>query len=412
MGLLKYLFLILILIFPLGEVARIQLGNNIAVTVNDIFLIVVAGVWIFLKVRNKKKELNKNFLKPFLIFIALCVLSLIVNLGLLSFVQLSVAFLYLLRWILYILLFFITSDFDLNFKKKIPQFLIIAGTITVILGYVQYFFYPNLRNLYYLGWDDHLYRMFSTFLDPNFAGAFFVLNFILVTKFFIDYLRSKNYRFSLLFFVLSTLSLGSIFLTFSRSAFLMLIGSSFVLLILEKKLKWIVLLLIISLVVFTASSKNFYIENLNLFRIASSEARLESVNNALKIIKDKPLTGVGFNAYRYAQVRYGFRNIEGSSLSHADAGTDNSFLFILATTGVFGFLAFLYLLFKILSVSLKESKKEKSSLNKTISIIIFSALIGIIINSFFINSLFYVFVMEWMLILLGVGSLKSSEPSK
>ena len=53
--------------------------------------------------------------------------------------------------------------------------MLISGSLIVLLGFIQLMFYPALRNLYYLGWDEHLYRMFSTFLDPNFAGAFFVL---------------------------------------------------------------------------------------------------------------------------------------------------------------------------------------------------------------------------------------------
>ena len=55
--------------------------------------------------------------------------------------------------------------------------LLFSGLVIVGLGFVQYFFYLGLRNLYYLGWDEHLSFIFQL-LDPNFAGAFPALFFI------------------------------------------------------------------------------------------------------------------------------------------------------------------------------------------------------------------------------------------
>ena len=37
------------------------------------------------------------------------------------------------------------------------------------------FVYPDLRNLWYLGWDPHYYRVFATLLDPNYVGILLVL---------------------------------------------------------------------------------------------------------------------------------------------------------------------------------------------------------------------------------------------
>ena len=55
----------------------------------------------------------------------------------------------------------------------------------------------------------------------------------------------------------------------------------------------ILLAIIISL---SVSSKYFSIENINLFRIASSEARLDSARNALLIIEKNPFIGIGLAA--------------------------------------------------------------------------------------------------------------------
>ncbi|MDZ4228312.1 MAG: O-antigen ligase family protein, partial [Candidatus Levybacteria bacterium] len=178
--------------------------------------------------------------------------------------------------------------------------------------------------------------------------------------------------------------------TFSRSALMMLIISASLLFILMNKKIWIAILIGITFLVLVISSRYFNIENINLFRAVSSEARLETAKNAVKIIQDYPIFGIGFNAYRYAQFRYGFRNDLASSISHADASPDNSFLFVAATSGLVGFVLFVVLWFKILNYSMKNNP------------LVLSSIVGICINSLFINSLFYPFIMLWLWIIIAV----------
>lgn len=407
---LKILFSILILLLSTGELLRFDLGNSIVIRANDILVGLIVLTWVFSSIFKKKK--SSDFLtNSIAIFVGTCLLSLVLNFNKLSFPHLLVAFLYLLRWVFYAGLYFVLKDFDFKFKKIIVVLLIISGSIFVIIGYIQYFFYSNLRNLFYLGWDDHLYRMFSSILDPNFAGAIFVLFLLLFTGLLIKSFEEKKTKEIIPFLMLSFGTLGAVYLTYSRSAFIMLVFSMFLMFSLFKKIKLIFVILIISFLVFVISSKNFYIENMNLFRIASAEARLDSAQNALKIIGDNPIFGVGFNAYRYAQIRYGFREGIGAQVSHADAGTDNSYLFVFATAGVFGLIAFIYLLKTILKKSITDYKNKKG-LEKILSIVFISSISGIIINSLFINSFFYTFIMEWLWILLGLSSSVFSKKLK
>src|SRR3989344_4212784 len=99
--------------------------------------------------------------------------------------------------------------------------------------------------LYYLGWDEHLYRLFSTFLDPNFAGAFFVLYFLFALNILIDSLKKQTKFFSLFIGLMSFLALIAIFLTYSRSALLMLITGSFIFLFLNARRSFAILMAII-----------------------------------------------------------------------------------------------------------------------------------------------------------------------
>ncbi|MEK7060925.1 MAG: O-antigen ligase family protein, partial [Patescibacteria group bacterium] len=129
----------------------------------------------------------------------------------------------------------------------------------------------------------------------------------------------------------------------------------------------------------------------------------DSAKIAIQIIKDKPFLGVGFNTYRYTQIKYGFRNPLNSRASHADAGTDNSFLFIFATTGIVGLIFYSNLLWKVLKTSYRNYKKyEDKHVQRYIAITVIASMGGIIIDSLFINSLFYSFILIWLWLMLGL----------
>lgn len=398
MGILKVLFIIFLLLFSLGEIAKISLSPDIAVTINDIFAGCLFVYWLcyLLVVKNIKVLQQSFFLKPFLAFLGVGILSLLVNLPFLKDSEFFVAFLYLIRWGVYASLVFVISSFDKAFLSKIKGVLLVIGSIVVFFGYVQYIYYPSLRNLFYLGWDEHLYRMFGSFLDPNFIGAFFTLFFLFVLGLCKKAQEQKQklvfFSFSLLLFIIG----GALLLTYSRSALLMFIFSVITFLILTVKRKSFIggflVLVVISVLLLP---KSFQTEGTNFFRIASTMARLDAMENAVTIFSKQPILGVGFNAYRYAQIRYGFVKKDLKIQSHADSGTDNSFLFVLATTGIVGFSVYLYFWYCII----KKVREQKNKLAKAVFI---SSCIGLFIHALFVNSLFYTFLMEWIFIILGL----------
>lgn len=400
MDILKIIFVIFLLSFSLGEIVRFDLGNSFFVKLSDFIAVILIVTWAVLPRAHCR---GTRMTGSILLFIVVALVSLLVNIKHLSNSELIVSLSYLARWVLYASLYYVITSFSFEFKKKILYILLVSGALFVLFGFIQYFFYSNLRNLYYLGWDDHMYRLFSTFLDPNFAGAFFVLYLIFLSGIFLYFLNNKQKNLIILTIVISLLTLVATYLTFSRSALIMLFVSSLTFFVLIKRIKFTVVLIVVSAAFLLLSSKNFHIENINPLRIASSQARLDSSKTSIQIIKDNPFLGVGFNAYRYAQIRYGFRHGEGAIKSHADAGTDNSFLFVLGTTGFIGLLSFLYLLFVILKRAyINYSVFKKKHIRNIMSIIVIASFVGIIINSFFINSLFYSFNMMWLWIIVGL----------
>jgi O-antigen ligase len=395
MGLLKVIFILFIILFPIAEVGRIQFANGVAVSVNDIFLSVLIIVWLGFHL-YKKKRFDKSYLvKPLSLFSLVALISLALNFLNLKLDAWLISFSYLLRWVAYASLYFIVKEFDTKFKFKTSYVLLVSGFFVVLIGFVQYFLYPNLRNLYYLGWDEHLYRLFSSFLDPNFAGAFFAIYFLFAIIFTSGFLKKRNWVRFLTVGVVALLALCALYLTYSRSALIMLAVSVVVYLYLINKKKFILLILLLVFSLIFILPKSFQTEGTNFLRAASSEARVQTAKEALTIIQKNPLYGVGFNAYRYA------RNLQGLNgpnweVSHGAAGTDNSFLFVLATTGIVGLVAFLWLIYKMFRLGITNLKKSN------FSIVLFSVIVGLIFNSLFVNSFFYVLILEWIWILSGL----------
>lgn len=388
MVILKYLLPIFFVIFSFAEILKIRILGAAGVGAIDLILSLILFVWLFLI----KKRRNYLLLKPLLIFIGAAVFSLLINFTSFSQNQLFNSSLYLVRFILYAGIYFVVIDLGRKFNPKIIKYMFLSGFLILFFGFLQYFLYPSLKNLYYLGYDEHMYRLFGTFLDPNFIGIFFVLIFIFIFVLRDQVLLPKWKYFVWTFLVLDFIAL---ILTFSRGALLMFVVSSIIYSILVKRWKIAAGVIVLFVLIFFVLSPLFYLENTNLLRFASTESRLESSKKALVIFEKKPM-GVGFNTYRYAREKFGDPDRSIYGLSHSGAGVDNSFLQALVTTGFIGFAAYLYLLYKIFKLGFKDTGKNK------LGLILIVSLGGLMVNALFINSLFYGFVMIWVWILAGL----------
>ena len=389
MAVLKLIAVFLIFIaLPFGQIGKIDIGS-FAFTYFDVFVTLLVFYWLINRILNKKK-IEGLLIKPIIIFIAVGILSLLINIYSYSLSQLLVAGLYLFRFIVFSLIYFVFKDFDKNFNEKIIKYFFLSGIIILVIGYLQFLFYPNLRNLYYLGWDEHLYRLFSTFLDPNFAGIYLVIIFFIGVYLF----KKKK---SLLYLVLSSFTFTGIFLTYSRTALVFLVTSAVVFLTITKHKKFFIAFIFLILFAVVFVPKSFKTEGTNIFRTASVNERITSMNRGLLIFADHPLFGVGFNAYRYVQEDYGFINDESTVLipNRAGAGVENSYILILATEGIFGLFSYLFLLFSIAKLYLKKK-------NSLYANTMFSVLLGLFVSGLFINSLFYTFFLFWIFMTAGI----------
>ena len=392
------LFFILIALFPLGVLTKFSILPSVHIAAADVVitLILLASLKKIVLFLIHKKSTMINL---FILFFMTALLGVLMNTD--NLFQFTSSFSYLLRLYAYILLLIPLMDLPVKKLHEIRIGMIISGLVFILLGYVQYIYYPNLRNLFYLGWDEHLYRLFSTFLDPNFAGTFILLVLFLYISFFMEKIKFKDIKLNAFFTLPFLIIIPALFLTYSRSALLTgaVMTIIFLTLIGQKKLIAVVCGMLILLLFILP--KNFGGEGVNLMRTASIMTRLNSNSQAIKIFQDNPIIGVGFNTLRFTQDKYNYLLKSEVLTSHAAAGFPNSFLVMLATTGVIGFSLFTVIFYKTTRHLYFEMKRRKDYFYFYASIL--TVILGVLFNSMFENVLFYAPVMVWLVLLIGIS---------
>jgi hypothetical protein len=395
MGILKYFLIAVLIVFPFGAVVRIQVAPSAYVYPLDIMLFGLACVSLYEYVLNYRKILLVPYTKALLIFLVIAFLSLLLNLFQFSFAQIIIGSLYLGRFIVYANLLFVFYFLKKSFINKYFIGIFLSGLVIVSIGFTQYFFYPNLRNLYYLGWDEHLYRMFSTFLDPNFVGCAFAI-ILLMGLYLLQ--TSKRTKIKTPLLVLSVLAtIGAIFLTYSRSAYIMTAVSLFIYFLFSKQKKLILVGIVIFCLGLIFVPKNLSGEGVKLLRTKSISGRFLADQHGLEIFERNIPLGVGFDMYRYSQEKNSFLDKTKWQDIHSGAGVPNSYIFILATTGVLGFIAYMYFWFYVVkSIYLDQTKKNMYARSFMLAIIG-----GILVDALFENVLFYPSLMILTFILIS-----------
>ena len=362
-------------LFPFGQLTKIPLGiPEINLYLTDIIVGILGGLGILGIMRGKRPR--PPLFKPMSLFLLIAGFSLAVNISRFQPREIIISSLYLVRLIAYFG-FYLTAY---RFRKKIifKNCLIVAGLAAAIFGLIQYFMMPNMTPLTIFEWDPHYYRLVGTFLDPGFTGIILVLTLILLIT---SQLNAIGYW-------LLAIGYLSLALTYSRASYLAFLASMTVLSLRRKSLRLlgtIIIIMVITIIILPRKSGG---EGIRLERTTSVQARIGNWQQAWSIFRKYPLIGVGFNTYRYAQKNAGLLD-EKWQVSHSGAGADSSLLFVLATTGMLGVFGMLGLLGKIWQIS-----RGKST-------VVLASMSAVLVHSFFLNSLFYPWVLGWLMVILA-----------
>ncbi|MBI2010289.1 MAG: O-antigen ligase family protein [Candidatus Chisholmbacteria bacterium] len=420
----------LLILFPLGHLVRWEITSTVALYPQDIivgflsFIVLsrllrhkIIRAWLntgpLAQMNARQNELRQAkpedttgvspwlfiFPQPLALglgaFALAVALSLLTNLKSVTASQFLVGSLYALRWVSYAGVFFYVREFlghnpfKLNGGKyPLLNLLAMSGVALAFLGLAQYAFYPDTRAILLLGWDEHFYRLIGPILDPDFMGILLILAWFLL----LGLPLSKKTKT-----VTSLIVLAALFLTYSRGSYLAWGGGSLVFLWLKKKLQYALIGLAVFALILLILPKPGG-SGVDLTRTFSIHQRLVSWQEGVVLFTGKPLLGHGFNLLRYQKEVIGLLPKEYET-NHGATGIQNSYLFILATTGIIGLAAFGYflsVLFKAKTTTAQFFVTKQSSLT------------ALSLHALFTTTWIYPWVLLWLWLFLA-GSIRPSS---
>lgn len=400
MEFIKLLLVSTLLTLLSGQIIRIPPGSELgAISLTDIIVFLLDLSYLSFALFYKRSlKLPTKIFPSFLIFTSWAFSTTVWSLTIFTPAEVTRSAFFLIRYISYFFLAIIV--FNVVAKDKIKNWInliLIIGCAYILIGFLQFLFIPDLTFLTPFGWDPHQRRIAGSVIDPNFSGFIFTLIFSLsISHFLFLPKRPKDSPIKYGLLLLALISFVAIILTFSRSSYLALLATVVTLGSLKsRKLLGFILLLFLIVFLITPSVRLRIVGAITFDETA--KARVESWKNALVIIHDNLLFGVGFNSYRFAQAKYNFFPQDTPLGGHSGSGADSSLLLITATTGVIGLSLFVIFLFAQIKSLFERARKNPLHLATL------AAIFGLLVHSVFVNSLFFPQIMLLVFFLLGLA---------
>lgn len=315
----------------LGQFGRVELfEKQINGYIQDpiIFVFVVYLITRY-GISPLKQVLKNNYVQ----FLSGCVIfSYLLSFGEYSIENNAIAFLYFIRISLYLLLGIYLRHLYKKRKdllKKTHTVIFLFSILLILVSVIQYLFYSNFWGLYAFGWDPHLFRMSATFIDVYVAAALYGMLALY-------WYRKGNLIFAVIF-------VACLVLTFSRSSYVAFLLSIVFFLIISKQWKHL-FIIFFTFIAFVLIAPKPFGEGVSLLRTASVNSRIKDYQMGITIATKKPLFGYGYNRIRFGKESLNL--VKADDRSHSVSSFHSSFLIIIVTTGIVGFVAFLFFLMK------------------------------------------------------------------
>jgi len=315
---------------------------------------------------------------------------------------------YLARWLAYFGVYIVVVN--CASREDVRS---ILGTLEAVVlvfslfGILQSAFLPGFAQLVYpdsqvyIDWDAQGNRLVSSFLDPNFAGAFVCFGLLCAIARMTCGERVAGWRIGVL--VLALL------LTASRSSLLAALagGAAIAFTVgVSRRVARVGLVFVILMLPALPLLVAFGRQYGKLSIDASALTRVVSWLRALRMLADHWVIGVGFNTYGFAQRAYGYEAGRGAFGFSLDGGL----LFIAVMTGLVGTTLFVAMLWRIgrraraLCRSADAAPIQRASGAAAIAVVA-----ALLVHSLFVNSLLLPFLMEplWILCALPLAALRA-----
>lgn len=335
-------WLLIALVFSLGFGQLLRFENfGVPIYLHDVIILVLLANQVTILVKNYK---DRNFvilpgIKLFLVGLSLGWLF-----ALLHYppAHLLIPSLYTLRLLAYLALYFVLRHSELSLGR---QYFHVSGLICLVIGLLQYLLLPDMRIFQYLGWDDHLSRLTLPHFDPTFTAVMLGL--------FVFTLKRPQW-------FLGIMVIWSILLTYSRSTWLSLALTA---LFFVKNTKIFLISLFLFLICITFWLPKKFGEGTNLFRTYSISSRITSDRSVVQNLGWNLVIGQGMNTFPRNSI-------------------NNSYLYLLATSGIIGLIGWGMFMFSLFQKSAHKSM-----------------LIFFFVASLFNNVMFYPFALLWVLLM-------------
>lgn len=388
----------IILLLPLaGELIRLPIGPENGVLIADVVIPFFVLGWIIKNIIKKDSMPKASLAVPLLLFVTVASLSLLQSLIFLSLSEVISGSLYLIRFLQYGFLYFIVLQTVQTTKqvKMVLKILTLSAFLLALAGFIQLIVYPDLAALEELGYDPHINRLVSTWLDPNFVGG--LLAFVMSILLGITLHTKKNTHIVGLLCIMAFLG-AALFLTFSRSAYLALIAGVFLISLFQSRKILLIAIILFSLGLMASPRAQERVGELAQSATSlifssvdtpdpTAKLRLESWGQTWQLIQKRPLIGSGYNNLRSVNYQEGFiKDLD----VHSGSGSDSSLLTILATTGIMGFIPFLFLYLIPLKTAFTTWRNKKiPAFSRGYSLGMTGGIAALFIHSIFVNSLLF-----------------------
>ena len=333
-----------------------------------------------------------------IMFIAIYVLSAIASLSLATSLQIA------LLVISFILFYFVVVNSITSKKQLDIMFALFVGIglIIALYGIYQYLFAGTYASSSFVDkemFQDITTRVSGTFENPNVMGEYLLLVIPLAITYFFN---QKGWFKKIIAIGIVGVMAISLAFTYSRGCYLGLVACVGVFLLLIN-LKFILLFLagIVSLPFVLPQSIMNRFTSIGNTGDSSTSYRISIWKGALDMIKDYWYRPIGQGTVAFNSI-YPLYSYSGVGAEH----THNLFLQLLIETGIFGFVAFIGLIFKFyqyLCSGLKISNDKKLSINM---IAFVSGMTGFIVQSLFDNTWYNnrIILIFWTFIGLAVAT--------
>ncbi len=326
-------------------------------------------------IKKKSFEYKSPFAKPFLIFVLWCLIDLFFAINFINSAH-DVIF-HLIKYIIifYLLYFYIRTEEKFN---SLAWVIVLSGALfsTLLILYCYCIKGRDISTQLGLDMDQ---------ITSNTIGVLIIYSIIFAINLLNKQSIYKQIQLAYSIFVMTC----AVLLTQTRSAIMALVCSLLILFPFHKKA--VSILFIIALFLAFLFPINNRLSTSAIVAKVRSDDRIKIIWNFIEIIKDYPLTGIGFGMQTYDDKellkKYNERNpIKYRQISIITA-PHNMIIDIAVRTGVIGLILFLYILYAFLKTCLKLIRSGKTEFIRKWSLCLLASFSAIFIQGLFENTL-------------------------